>query len=614
MSKILSETVAIIENYQKPINILAGLPFKEADMIRTIEFYSNSRYLGGQTDEQDRPKPFYNIVNGFCDVENAAVDIDTKDISVTSDTASNYTLSFLVTKDIYQWMKAANFGKTLNDMRDTHTRYGSLLVKKCIYTDEDGKKQLKIEIPEWKNVISSQTNKLDNPIIEMHFMSPSKLLKKKDVWQNTKQVVEDAVKAGAGKEIKVYEVRGEFPVSYYKNIVNEQTSNPDKKEEILDGDDTTFTYQLYYFSGGVESNIDANGKFTGTLTPMYWENNTEQVYKYKARKPKSGRAFGVGVIEEGEEAQVQTNNAVLKQTRAMEYTSKVVGQSASKKLKGRNLLNEVEDGQILEHDDNKPITALQLMPSGGLNQYGTLINQWYLQFQRVTSAFDSQRGEQQGDITYRGQALAVTQSSTVFQDIQEELGIFYGEIFNDWILPFLASQLNTEHVLSHDFTVEELQWMDNNFAVNETNKILIDKILNGDVVTKELQDKITQTHLDVIKKTQATRFIDILKDQYKNLKPKVTINITGEQRNKAATLESLNNIITLLSANPNATRDPFLMQLTTKILEISGAGISPVSLLSSIQESAKQQKENPVPPVESPLPNKMKLEANAATT
>jgi len=609
MSKISSELILNIENYQQPIQILNGLDFKEKDKIRMIEFYSNSRYLGGQNDEKGRPKPFMNIVNGICDVENAAVDIDTKDITVTADNQQNYVLSFLLSKDLYQWMKDANFGETLNEMRDTHTRYGSLLVKKCIYTDEKGKKHLKIDVPEWKNVVSSQTDKENSPIVELHYMSPSKLLKQTE-WSNVKDEAQKAMKAGGGKQIQVYEIHGDFPVSYYKEAKNELAGEADEKEEITDDDETTFTHQLYYFSGGVDSNLNSDGKWSGALTLMYAENNTDKVYKHKARKKKAGRSWGVGVLEEGEEAQVQTNNAVLKQSRAMEYTSKVIGQTASKKLKGRNLLNEVEDGQILEHDENKPIEALQLMPSGGLGQYSTLINQWYLQFQRATSAFDSQRGEQQSDIPYRGQALAVNQSGSVFNDTQESLGIFYAEIINDWVLPFLSAQLNKEHILAHDFSVEELQWMDKNFAIHESNKKIIEKILNGEEVTPEMQQAWTQENLSMIKKTQSTRFIQILKDQYKDLKPKVTVNITGEQRNKAATLETLNNIITLLTANPNATKDPFLMQLTTRIIELSGAGISPVSLLASIQESAKQQMAIPEA-TKSPIKvDPAKLEAN----
>src|SRR3990167_6628534 len=116
--------------YNKPVVIVGGLYFRQRELIRMIEFYTNSKYLNGNRDELGREKPFYNIINGMCDVENAAKDIDTKDIIVTSDDGQHYAESFLLSKDVYQWMKQENFAKTLNEMRDAHTRYGSLLVKK----------------------------------------------------------------------------------------------------------------------------------------------------------------------------------------------------------------------------------------------------------------------------------------------------------------------------------------------------------------------------------------------------------------------------------------------------------------------------------------------------
>lgn len=164
--KIANELLNIKRNYDKSIMIVSGLSFRQKDVIKMIEFYSNSKYLNGQKDELKREKPFYQILNGICDVENAAKDIDTKDVHATSDDGNHYTESFLMTKDIYEWMKAANFGKTLNDMRDMHTKYGSLLVKKCYRPDEDGNMQLYLDLPEWKNVITDQVNILDNPIVE----------------------------------------------------------------------------------------------------------------------------------------------------------------------------------------------------------------------------------------------------------------------------------------------------------------------------------------------------------------------------------------------------------------------------------------------------------------
>jgi len=597
MVSIKTELEQIKVNYSKTIDLVEGLSFSQKQTIRTIEFYNNSKYLNGQKDELGREKPFLQILNAICDVENTAKDLDTKDIQITSDDANHYLESWLLSKDIYVWMKDTNFAKTLNDMRNTHTRYGSLLVKKVT---KDG--ELTLELPEWKNLITDQRKILSRPIVETHWMTAVEIAQKKG-WKNLTAVLDKLENQTSNTTIPVYEVRGTFSQAIYKDA---------KGEGFTDADKSKFSYQLYYIAGlpsKDEGKVDNDA-----FEIMYCEDNTDEVYKYLARKPKAGRAFGVGVMEEGEEAQVWTNDAILKQYRAMEYTTKVIGQTASKKLKGRNLLTETDDGTILETEENKPITALNLLPSGGLNQYSLIINQWYDQLQKTTSAYAAQRGDTPPSGTpFRLQATVLQQSSSVFQVLQEEFGIFLTEIIEDWVMPYLATKLTAEHILSYDFSPNELKDIDSKFSIREANMKAKDIILSGGDITAEEYQTFIDNYDEFIKQTKSQRFINIPKDFYKNLKVKVTVNITGEQRNKAATLESLNNILVTYASNPNLANDPVASQLLTKIIELSGAGISPVQITSAINEKAKEaQAQMAMQPTGQPQQaSPMSLQANA---
>lgn len=602
MYKIIDEATQIINNYEhQSIEIVSGLNFHQAQMIKTIEFYSSSRYLLGQIDELGKEKPFLNIGNAICDVENAAVDIDTKDIQATADLPQDYDKSFLLTVEIQEWMKEANFGFTLNEIRDTRTRYGGVLVKKCIEAGEDGKKELTLEVPEWKNLVTDPINILEGAIIEKHYMSPSTLSKKKDIWDDVDEAIKLATKSrddqgvtktASTKRVPIFEVRGEFPVSYYKEAKGETP-----KEE----DEFTYSYQLYIYAGDKE----------GKQVLLYCEDDTERVYKYLPRKKKSGRALGMGVIEETEEAQVWTNDAVLKQQRALEYTSKVIGQSASRSLKGRNMLTEVENGQILEHDDGKPITPLNLAPSGGMGEFNNLILQWYSQAEKTTSAYAAQRGEAPPSGTpFRLQAQVLQQSSSVFDDLKEEMGIFISEIFYEWIMPFISGRLNKEHILSHEFGPDELKALDTAYSNSVANNKAIDQILNGELVSQESYDMAQQTALDQVRSSKSSRFFDIPKNYYKDLESKITINVTGEQRNKAAALESLQNILVSIAANPMILQDPVASQIFMKIVEMSGAGISPTSLIAGLQEQGKMQAEQQALMAEQPQQKQLSLQAN----
>lgn len=578
MLSIKQELELAKKHYDGTIDLVDGLKFSQKDEIKMIEYYSNDTYLFSEEGDQYKKRPFMQILNAICDVENSAKDIDTKDIQITSDDANHYLESWLLSKDIYVWMKEVNFAKTLNDMRDIHTRYGSLLVKKVIKD-----KVLTIEMPEWKNTITNQVNIIKGAIIETHWMTASEISKMTE-WSNIDKVLEKFRDGGASKRVPIYEIRGEFSKATFKECNSEKFSLKDEKE---------FSYQLYYVAGEVtESGKSPNFE---SFIPVYWEDDTEKVYKYLARKPKAGRAFGVGVFKEGEHAQIWTNDAVLKQHRAMEYTTKVIGQTASKKLKGRNLLSETDNGTILETEENKPVSMVNLLPSGGLQQYNTLITQWYDQLQKTTSAYAAQRGDTPPSGTpFRLQATILQQSNSVFKTLQQELGIFITEIIEDWVMPYLSSRLNEEHILSYDFSPEELKEIDNKFTAKMANQRAIEAILAGKDITQEEYNGWIENYDQFIKQTKSQRFIQIPKDFYKNLKVKVTVNITGEQRNKAATLESLNNILITYASNPALSTDPVASQLLTKIIELSGAGISPVQITGAMNEKAKKDAETQI--------------------
>ena len=599
MYKIITEANQIIANYDNhSLEIMSGLEFHQSQILKMIEFYSNSRYLKGNVDELDKEKPFYNIVNAICDVENAAVDIDTKDIQVTSDLPQNVDKSFVLTIELQEWMKQSNFAFTLNELRDTRTRYGGVLAKKCI-VEKDGEKKLSIEVPEWKNLVTDPIDLINGVIIEKHYMSPSELSKKQDSWENVPDAIKlatktreenDKKKTATSKRVPIFEIRGEFPLSYYKEVKGEVASPEDEFK---------YTYQLYIIAGEDE----------GTQILLYCEEDTERVYKYLPRKKKSGRALGLGVIEENEQSQVWVNDAVQKQQRAVEYTSKIIGQSASKKLKGRNLVTEADNGVVLEHEDGKPITRVELSPSGGLAQFDNLIAQWYNNAEKTSSTYAAQRGETPPSGTpYRLQAAILNQSSSVFDNLREEFGIFVGEIFYDWVLPFESSRLNKKHILSHQFGADELKALDDSYSNDEANKKTIEKILGGEIATMEEYAQYKQFAFEAVQQSKAHRFLDIPKDYYKDLDAKVTVNTTGEQRNKAAVLESLNNLLLSIGQNPALLTDPVAQQLFMRIVEISGSGISPISLISAIQE----QKAALPPPQQQPQPQPMSLEANPA--
>jgi hypothetical protein len=225
------------------IEITKGLEFNQYETLRTIAFYSNSKYLGGQKDELGRDKPFNNINTFRVNVAYRATDLDLKDIQITADDISdkeNQIKAMILSKEAYKWGKNNNLSEFLNEFGYTRAKYGDVLVKKCLEKDEDGKDKLELEVKKciekddetgkdelelevcaWKNTITDPIDIDEGIIIEKHYFKAHELAEKSDVWEHTDEVLELAGKTK--EDIEVYEVNG-----YFAEEVDPDASGSDK--------------------------------------------------------------------------------------------------------------------------------------------------------------------------------------------------------------------------------------------------------------------------------------------------------------------------------------------------------------------------------------------------
>lgn len=546
-----------IEQYKRDeVEIVPGLNFNAYENFRSIEFISNSRYLSGQTDRRGKLKPFYNITNFRVNVATRATDLDTKDIQIVADEPQFVTTSFLLQKGVYNWMKDANYAKTLNEMGYTRAKYGQLLIKKCEYND-DGEDELEIEVVDWRNTVVD-INDPTKLVIETHYMDASDLSEKKDVWENVDEAIIQSEKTKEGK-LEVYEATGYFPESFA----------PDGESE------TDYKLQKFYlFYAGARKEA----------TIMYHEFLKENPYKSLAWEKVSGR-LGRGIIEDGFEAQKWVNDAVIKEKEAMELGSKVIFKTTDDKIQN-NILSEVENGQIIKLQQGTDLNIANTI-TNALPEFSKLKQDWDTQYERVSSTFNAITGETMPSGTaFRSVAIQNQEATSMFDYRREEMGIFQVEVFEDWIIPFLIKKFNKKHILKGEFTPEELQKIDEDFATYTANQKANELIDSGKVVYAEDLKTIIEAEKELLKQGKNIRFIDVPKNFFKSWQPRVTIVTTGEQRNKAVILESLNNMLTTIAQAPQILQDPTMSRIFAKIIEVSGAGISPLTLGIGMNQAA----------------------------
>jgi hypothetical protein len=589
--KICKEVKQLESDYETgSINIMEGLPFSQWKTLKMCEFYANSKYTDkkGNKDELNRDAPFFNIVNFRVTIAKVATDLDIKDIDITSDDPKHYVKSMLLRKEAYEWMKANNFATFLNRTGYTRPKYGGVLVKKH---EEDGK--LEIQVVQWKNAITDQINILDNPIIEKHYMTYADLLRKRDVWENVEEVLKQnkdkkaASKYGV-KEISnricVYEATGEFPKSFLLNA---------KKEDYKDEDEYEYTLQRYFIA-------DVYGK----TFILFAEDLKESPYDYIPWEEMEGRALGRGVIEDSEEAQVWTNDAVKNEKNAMDLAGKVVLKTTDKKL-ANNIL-EVDNGKIFEISEGKEFEVLNLVPAA-LGEFQNQIQKWKEQADGATSSYEANTGEQPPSGTPYSQTALLNQvASKPFDYRREEAGIFLTRLFDKWIIPYLIKKLKKKHILATDFDEDELALIDQDFKTHRANEKVKENLLKGKYTSPEEYQALIQLE----ELLGAKRYLEMPDNYFDGVEAKISVNPTGELRNKGAVLQSLSKLMedVIKSYNPNTgTFGVFENKQLTKIfgtiLELSGAGISPVALGAGKTNTAPiQMQPSPMQPAQPSQP------------
>jgi hypothetical protein len=544
---MIKEVQEIVEAYPDyAVELVNGLDFNQYETLRTIEFYHNSRYLNGQKDALNRDKPFYNINRFRLNVAIRATDFDTKDIQIEPDREEDTIKAMLLREAFHDWMREVNFAKVLNEAGVTRAKYGGVILKK------EKSNPLKIGVVDWRNIITDPTDLLGGTIVEIHYMSPKELKKKGWFSEKVQELLTTERKNAIGdssdattEKVRVYEVYGCFE---------------------------DYDYELYKCI--VADGLDE---------PLYEEKISEIPYKYLPWERMPGRDLGWGVVEDGFEAQVWSNDAVIKERDMLEFASKIIFKTNDETVED-NVLTDIDNGHIVHLSDGKDFNILNTVPAS-LPAINAVLQKWDQQYERVSNTYDSVTGASMPSRTpFRTTAMLQQQGESMFQYRMEEFGIFLKEVMYDWVFPYLIKKLNNGTYLRGEFSDNELKLVDESFRKAELQKMVGMKLLTLSPVDAEQLLDFEKQIQDMKPKTKR-RFIEIPKDYFKDIKYKIEINTTGESVDKAAMLESLNNILIAVAQNPQIITDPTLSKLFNKIIEMANIDVSPTELSNAVKQT-----------------------------
>lgn len=558
--------------------------------IETTEAYLNSKHISGDKDYLGREKPFKNIVIAARNIWYRGTDIDRKHIVVRPTKERDQVKSFLATIMLQQWMKKSGFGKFLNDWGLTLATHGSAVVE---FIEKDG--ELNCSVLDWNNIIVDPVDFENNIQIKRIWYTPAQLQKNKAYDQGlvdklleslqTRKTLGGQKKDNKSEYIEVFEVHGELPLWYLTG---------------KDSDKETYQQQLHVVSF-------QNKKDSGDELDEY------TLYKGKERKPwmlthllkKDGQTYSGGAVKNLFEAQWMVNHSEKMIKDQLDLASKIVFQTSDGTFAGQNAIMNIENGDILTHKVNEPLTMLNNKPDIGAMQ--SFQSGWQGIATQINGISEAMMGENPpaGSAWRQTQAL-LQESHSLFELMTETKGLYIIDMMTEYVIPFFKKQLDNSDEIAAVLEDHQIKEIDERYVPNEAMRRVNEKkketILSGQVYDPGLEAVDMQSAMDEIKGNLRgnQRFIkpsDIesvtWKEIFKDLEWDLDVDVTGEAKDVQGAMATLTTVLQTLVGNPAAIQDPNIKLVFGKILNLAG-GISPLEIVGA-QNSLPMQQMSPMP-------------------
>ncbi len=540
------------------------------DHIERCTNVANAWYHSGKNDGN---RPYDDIVTPIINVAFRSEGFDVKDIVPFVNDAQNYYKSFLVKKMHPKWARDNELDTFIDDVVETSVIYDLVLVKNV--------NNARPEVVDLKTLtFCDQTDVMAGPICIKHQYTPAEMVEFKGKWNSDKIDVAIALSMAEievsiagdqkvkmpGKYVEVYELRGNLPQTWLDPMAEKDTYSPQMHIVCY-----------YNDKDGVKQGITL---YEGKDKPLSDNFKSLKIDRIRSK----GRACGRSVVESLFEPQVWNNYSAIK-IKALLDSAINVFQTDSEEF-GNQKLSELKHNTILKHESGKPITRVD----GSLQNLVAFTNQqqkYTTDARIIGSASEGALGvAPTAGTPFALQNLITQQGQGLHEYRQGKIATFFADVlYRDWILSYLVADMNQGKKFSEELTLDEMIEICDTIATNAANKDIIEKMLNGEVVTQENKDMLVQFYKDGFKKGGNRKFFEVLQNELKSIPVDVQINVAGKQKNLSQNADKLSNLIltmTKFGVPFSALAKPF-----NELLEDSG--LSPVDFTQVIQPQPAQQ-------------------------
>jgi hypothetical protein len=555
--------------------------------INKIEAYLNSIHIKGKTDSLGRPKPFFDIGTSAANIWYRATDLDRKHIRIKASRTVSVIDAFLATVHVQNWMTKARFGRFLNEWGRVLSRYGSAVVK---FVEKDG--ELTCSVVPWNRLIVDQIDFDSNPRIEVIELTEAQLKKRKGYDKEMVKKLCDARKVrttlrGQKKDnksdyIKLYEIHGELEKS-------KLTGN--------DKDEDEYVQQMHVISY-------VNGKEKGTYDDYTLFSSEEKLDPFMITHliKEDGRTLAIGAIEHLFQAQWMINHTAKAIKDHLDQASKLFYQTADPSFVGQNVTTAIENGDIMIHAFNKPLTRVN-NSSHDVAPMQSQMQMWKSLGNEIVGVSEAMMGAAPKSGTAWRQTEALLQESySLFEVMTENKALDLEEMFRMRILPYIRrTKMSDGEEIAATLEMNDVEWVDSkylkNFSIKEANRILADRILKGEKVTPEDQMMLTESlqggMSESLRGLGNQRFFrpdeipgNTWKKQFKDLEWDLEVDIVGEAKDYKEAMATLNTALQMI-LTPGYAENKQAQMVVGKILNLTGT-MSSIEL-SSIPSPMQQK-------------------------
>lgn len=577
---------------RKEIEIVPGLMHNQYEIVKRTYFYQHNQFESGPTDENGDPKYFYDLVTDRNDDATKNIDLDTRDAYIKAESEGAYLKSWLLRREFMAYAKTSGFGMKLNELSNDLPAFGTVVWKKVKVNGRCDVQQ--VELINLMNDPAAKSLK-DGITIERHVLNQSQLRNYKSWDQNevnnmirNGQTVAktgfldtaQSVLAGSfATQIdeftpfyEVYELWGEIPRSMYeryqrggkprvyqRGLPPVQKASPAGESEASSKgvNDSVFVMAIV---SGVESGQNESVLFCKEVS--------RDIFPYKEVhfRRRKGRWLGVGNYEACFDLTEKANELTNRYFGSLRIALLHLYQTRDK-THIKNMLTDLLDGDLVV--SRSEITAIPTEIRGA-SDYLNEMKAIEAKADRICKSLEVVTGQNLPSNTpFKLGNQQLISATKFFGFVQQNMGLFLEQVFNEWLLVDFSASLTEEHILDILDDTEDME-------IYYTAKR---KIYQYDVMKRYIlennrmpsaEDMQTVGALVQDQIAKAPKQVKVEMDYYSDLKYSVKMVITGENDKKKENLETLSDMYQVTAANPAALQDPRLLKILNLILEETG--------------------------------------------